>query len=140
MPLYVGLPLIAKEALRILNFDVESTLRDIKIKNDLKNDNYICDHHIQSVLKEYFEKHRVNIRLYITDKNQCILGYKSTAIESQDEFVDINKFITMMSDLKEIFEFDLDILNADLSSVTLEHMEGLSEIVKHPMPYVLNYN
>ena len=141
MSLYFGFPVKAIEALRILNFDVQSTLYDICNKNNIKNDEYINNFYIQDVLKIHFKSKNVNMRLYTTDKSQCILGYKLTEIvENQDEFMKVDDFITILSDMKCLFTSELEILNANLITVTLCHMERDDVYVSFPKPVILSWN
>ena len=54
--------------------------------------------------------------------------------------MNVDEFVIKLLSLKLSFQKEIEKLNGDLSEVTLEHMEGEPEIVKNPIPYILEWN
>ena len=88
----------------------------------------------------HFKDASVNIKIFNTDKGQYIIGYELTEVSDVwNKFINMEEFIILILKLKKQFYDEMQVLNADLTEVTLEHMEGESEIVKNPVPYIIDY-
>ena len=82
----------------------------------------------------------VNIKIFNTDKGQYIIGYELKEVSDLwNKFINMDELIILILKLKKQFYDEMQILNADLAEVTLEHMEGEHEIVKNPVPYIIAY-
>lgn len=140
MPVYFGLPLTLEETYRILNLDFESISNEIRKNHNLSKNTYIwCE--LFDFLNTYLEKQYVNIRIYTTDKGQCIFGYIiEEPSDVWNKFINIDQFIILLINQKTSFVLETQKLNANLSKVELEHMEGESTIVYYPIPYIIEYN
>lgn len=134
MPLYFGIPVRVEEAARLLNLNWNNlTLKLITNK-------YIFNFNYTELINEYLTS-KSKMKLYITDKGQYVLGYKiEEAYNVWTKFINIDEFIILLSNLRIQFQTDIQLLNIDLSKVRLEYMEGESEVVNNPVPYILEWN
>ena len=140
MPVYFGLPLTLEETYRILNLDLESTSNEIRKIHNLSKNKYIwCE--LFDYLNAYLEKRSVNIRIYTTDKGQYIFGYEiKEPSDVWHKFINIDEFIILLTNLKTSFALETQKLNTNLSKVVLEPMEGESQTVYFPIPYIIEYS
>jgi hypothetical protein len=141
MTVYFGLPLTCDEAVRILGLNINTIINDIKIKHEcVGNYRDIHDIHITEELNEYFRV-STKIRIFYTDKGQCIIGYEIEELSDLwKKIINADEFVIKIVTLKTQFTKEMEILKADLSQVTLEHMEAEPEIIKNPIPYVIAFN
>lgn len=128
MPLYFGLPVTLEEACRILDIGFDESI-----------DNY---YEIYLKVNKFLEKDlSSDIRVYSTDKGQYVVGYKIKETDDVwDEFCSADKLIMMLVNLKAKFAKEMTRLEADLSEVTLEYMEGEPKIVFNPEPFVMSWH
>lgn len=139
--LFFGIPVTLEEAYRIFGVDIENVKQEIVLK-------YNCDlqkHHLMyAYLCEYMffylGKKKVRMNVLPTDKGQHVIGYKiEEDISPWNRFKNVDDFIELLLDLKELFYEEIVECNADLSVVTLETMEGEPEIVHNPIPYIISF-
>ena len=138
MTVYFGIPLTCYEAVRILGLNINTIINDIKVKRKCVDDYHVI--HITEELNEYLRV-STKIRIFYTDKGQCIIGYE--IVELSDlwkKFINADEFVIRIVTLKTQFTKEMEILKADLSQVTLEHMEAEPEVIKNPIPYVIAFN
>jgi hypothetical protein len=140
MPVYFGIPLTCNEAFRIFGLDFEIIKQQLMVKNNWKRE-FIHDYYFRDGINDYFIKMSKKIRLYSTDKGQCIVGYIiEEPSDVWEKFINVDEFMTLLIKLKSQFAEEILDLKADLSEVTLEYMEGEPEIVRYPAPYIISYN
>jgi len=138
MTLYFGLPVTCKEAIRILGLNLQSLVN--QIKNKYKFIGEYLDPYIIEGINNYFEKQSLEIKIFGTDKGQYIIGYELKEVyDVWNKFVNTDEFILLILNFQKLFKNEMQILNTDLTQVTLEHMEGDSEIVKNPIPYIISF-
>ena len=139
MPVYLGLPLHFLETFRILGIDYTKTIIELVNKNNLKNNDYVSPY-IYDELNNYLKNKDVNLRIYNTDKGQIILGYEiHEPSDVWDKFTNVDEFITLLGDLKIMFNNEIKKLDGNLEKVIIHHMEGEDEIVNFPIPYIISY-
>ena len=137
MTVYFGLPLNCEEAARILGLNLDHMMSEIKIKYKCSK-NYNESYIITEII-EYLQV-STKISMYPTDKGQCIFGYEiEEPSDVWNKFINVDEFIIKLINLKTQFSREMEILNADLSQVTLEYMEGEPKVVKNPIPYIIAY-
>lgn len=132
MTVYFGFPVSYQEAFRILKQSLEP--KDFYSGSDILNK-----------LNEYFSKKNVEIRLFTTDKYQFIIGYEIPEIgDVWHKFVNVYEFINLLGQLREKFSIEMKLLDADISEIRIEYMEGDNEepsnLIKNPIPYVISYS
>ena len=138
MTVYFGLPVSCKEAIRIIGLNLELLI--IQLKNKYKNIGDYIDPYIIEGINDYFNQQFLKIKIFGTDKGQYIIGYELTEVSDVwNKFINMDEFIILILKLKKQFYDEMQVLNADLTEVTLEHMEGEPEIVKNPVPYIIAY-
>jgi hypothetical protein len=138
MTVYFGIPLTCYEAARILGLNINTIIHDIKVKHKHVEDYH--DIHITQELNEYLRV-STKMRIFYTDKGQCIIGYEIEELSDLwKKFINADEFIIRIVNLRTQFTKEMEILKADLSQVTLEHMEAEPEVIKNPIPYVIAFN
>ena len=131
MTVYFGFPVSYQEAFRILKQSLEP-----------KDIHHACD--ILNILNKYLYEKNVEIRLFTTDKYQFIIGYEIPEIgDIWHKFVYVYEFINLLGQLREKFSIEMKLLDADISEIRIEYMEGdndqPSNIIKNPIPYIISY-
>jgi hypothetical protein len=92
-------------------------------------------------LNIFFKNEGVVMKIFYTDKGQCIIGYEIKEVSIfQRKFINIDEFVIKISDLKALFHVETNKYKENFSEVELEHMEDEPEIVKFPEPYIIEYN
>jgi hypothetical protein len=141
MALYVGLPVCYEEAFRIFGINIEDSNEIIMQKFNVKDKNKIYYYHYIEYLKRFLEDKNSEIKIYSTDKGQFIIGYNmEDNLDVWYKFVNVDETIINLLQLKSKFMKEMSELNADLSTVALEYMEGdrdKPKVVNNPMPYVI---
>ena len=133
MPLYFGIPVKVKEAIRILNLDLE------EITQTVMQQKYYGDYTFVEIANNCLKKSIIQI--YYLDKGLCVCGF--IIDEPSDvwkKFINADELIIKLLNLKLLFQTEIEKNNGDLSEVTLEHMEGEPEIIKNPIPYIIEWN
>ena len=137
MPTYFGLPLNLDEIIRILNIStlIENYF-ELLTRQPTSNE---INHIKYSQIKKYI-KSCTKLDLFMTDKGQYILGYEIKYIRDVwNNFTSADKLIEILKQLKDDFEEDIIILNADLFHVELERMENDNIYVNYPKPCVIQW-
>jgi hypothetical protein len=141
MALYIGLPVCYEEAFRIFGINIEDSNETIMTRFNVKDKNKIYYYHYIEYLKRFLEDKNSEIKIYSTDKGQFIIGYNmEDNLDVWNKFVNVDETIINLLQLKSKFMKEMSELNADLSTVALEYMEGDRDklkIVNNPMPYVI---
>ena len=132
MTVYFGFPISYQEAFRIF-------------KQSLEPKDFYSGFDIINKLNKYLSEKNVEIRLFTTDKYQFIIGYEITEVSDVwNKFVNIYEFINLLGQLREKFSIEMKLLDADISEIRIEYMEGANEescnLIKNPIPYVISYN
>jgi hypothetical protein len=133
MPLYFGIPVRVNEAIRILNLDLE------EITTKVIQQQYYSDYTFVEIANDYLKKS--NIQIYYLDKGLCVCGFKiDEPSDVWNKFINADELIIKLLNLKLLFQKEIEKLNGNLSEVTLEYMEGEPEIIKNPIPYILEWH
>ena len=139
MPVYFGLPLTIEESFRLLKLNFEDILNEIMTKHKLSRHSYL-DCYFIDYLNKYFKECSVNMKIFYTDKGQCIIGYEIKEPSNVwNKFINVDEFIILLSNLKTEFALESLDLDIDFSVVTLEYMEGEPEVTSYPAPFVISY-
>ena len=142
MPLYFGLPVTCQEAFRLFGLDFERVKCDIMQKHSLTEnmygDCYFVDH-----ANNFFKSKNLKMRVFYTDKGQCIVGYKieNTSVFER-KFVKASDFVNMLEKLGFRFRYEITIINCEenFNKITLEHIEDEPETVEGVEPYVIEFH
>jgi hypothetical protein len=139
--LFFGIPVTLEEAYRIFGVDIENVKQEIVLKYKCNLGMYhTMQAHLNDYMYTYLGKKAVKLNVISTDKGQHVIGYKiEEDISPWNRFKNVDDFIVLLVDLKKLFYEEMGECNADFSVVTLEIMEGESEIVNNPMPYIISF-
>jgi hypothetical protein len=142
MPLFYGIPVCLEEACNIFRFKIEDitqkAIQKYKIAENQKQHFYTIQCVVFDYLNFYLDSNNVKIKVLCTDKGQYIIGYEITEISVfKYEFINSDQFTLKLNDLKLQFTEEMETINANLTTVTLEHLEDIPEIVNNPIPYVI---
>lgn len=134
MTLYFGIPVRVKEAIRILNLDLEEITKNVmQIK-------YYGDYTFVDIANNYLSKKSI-IQIYYLDKGLCVCGFIiEEPYDVWNKFINTDELIIKLLNLKLLFQKEIEKINGNLSEVILEHMEGEPEIIKNPMPYIIEWH
>ena len=134
MSLFFGIPVRIEEAIRILRLDLE------EITKEVKQQKYYGDYTFVDVSNHHLKKIST-IQIFYLDKGQCVFGFKiDEPSDVWNKFINVDQFVIKLLNLKMLFQIEIEKLNGDLSEVTLERMEGEPEIIKNPIPYILEWS
>lgn len=137
MPLYFGFPVTCQEAFRLFSLDFE------QVKYSLPENRYM-DCHFVDYLNEFFKVKNVDMRVFYTDKGQCIVGYK---IENMSVFE--KKFVTAKHLMYSLHHFETQFwdevkkidCDKNFNKIVLEHMEDEPETITEDFhPYVIEFH
>lgn len=133
MPLYFGIPVKVKEAIRILNLNLE------EITKKVMQQKYYGDYTFVDIANNCLKKS--TIQIYYLDKGLCVCGFIiDEPSDVWNKFINADELIIKLLNLKILFQKEIEKTNGDLSEVTLEHMEGEPEIIKNPIPYIIEWH
>jgi hypothetical protein len=142
MPLYFCIPVTCQEAFRLFGLDFEQVKRDIMQKHSLTENMYM-DCHFVDYANNFFKSKNLEMRVFYTDKGQCIVGYKieNTSVFER-KFVKASDFVNMLEKLGVRFWYEITIINCEenFKTVVLEHMEDEPETVEDFEPYIIEFN
>jgi hypothetical protein len=142
MPIYFGFPVTCQEAFRLFRLDVEQAKCDIMQKYKLR-ENRLMDCHFVDYANDYFKREKMEMRVFYTDKGQCIVGYKieNTSVFER-KFVKARDFANMLTNLTTRFWYEITITNCEdnFNKITLEHMEDEPETVEGAEPYIIEFH
>ena len=134
MTIYFGIPVRVKEAIRILNLDLEEITKEVIQKE------YYGDYTFVDIANNYLKKIS-KIQIYYLDKGLCVCGFiLEEPSDVWEKFINVDELVIKLLNLKLLFQKEIEKLNGDLSEVILEYMEGEPEIIKNPIPYVLEWH
>ena len=143
MPLYFGFPVTCKEAFRIFNLDFEQVKCDVMQKYKLTEDMYM-DCYFVDYANEFFKGKGVDMRVFYTDKGQCIVGYKIQDLSVfEREFVTCNDFIYKLQHFGSHFWCEVKTIGCseNFDKVVLEHIEDEPETIHDVYdPYILEFD
>ena len=142
MPLFYGIPVCLEEACNVFRLNIENitekAIEKYKISENQRAYFYTMRSILADYLNFYLDSNNVEIKFLSTDKGQYIIGYEITEISVfKYEFINSDQFILKLNDLKLKFMEEMETINANLTTVTLEHLEDEPEIVNNPIPYVI---
>jgi hypothetical protein len=142
MPVYFGLPVTCKEAYRLFGQNYNQTELGIIEKHRMFRENPYTDPFMIEHLNKFFQSIKLLIRIFYTDKGQCIIGYIiDEPSDVSNKFVDVDKFITILTDLKARFAVETSGYSWYFNRVTLERMENEPVEILGPItPYIIEYN
>jgi hypothetical protein len=142
MPLYFGLPVTCQEAFRLFSLDFEQAKFEITQKHKLTENMYM-DCHFVDYLNNFFKEKNMEMRVFYTDKGQCIVGYKieKTSV-FEKKFVKVFEFKNILEKLASRFWYEITIINCEknFNKIVLEHMEDEPEIVEGGEPYIIDFH
>lgn len=140
MPLYFGLPLTCEESFRLFNLNFEETKQNIMKKNNLRENSYM-DCYFIDYLNKFFIDLEMKMRVFYTDKGQCIIGYEIGEVSNfSKKFLNVDQLIIQLTNLKILFAMETNNYEENFMEVKLEHMEDEPEIISFPVPYVIEYH
>lgn len=142
MPIYFGIPVTKKEAFRLFDLHYEKIKYEIEQKHKLSHDifSYSIECYLFDYLENYFKKINLDIRIYNTDKGQCIVGYEiKEPSDVWDKFINVDQFIIVLTNLKTKFVLETIDYQKNFREVELECMEGEPKFVSYPVPYIIEY-
>ena len=117
--LYIGYPVSFKTACNILNFKYDSN-----------------DYQLHNKMKGYLAMHDLTLDYY--DKGIYILGvYINELCIRSDNYSNVNQAIDIIIYYKKKVIDSFKAIDADLSEVDIEIMEGEQIRVHNPEPYIL---
>jgi hypothetical protein len=142
MPLYFGFPVSCQEAFRLFSLDFEQVKCDIMKKYKLTENMYM-DCHFLDYVNNFFKEKNLDMRVFYTDKGQCIIGYKienTSAFERK--FAKVGEFTYMLEKLTSGFWCEIRFVRCEenFNKIKLEHMEDEHEIVEVPEPYIIEFH
>ena len=145
MTIYFGLPVTSQEAFRLFNLNFEQVKTYMMQRYDLTEDMHM-DCYFLDYLENFFKEKNLKMRVFYTDKGQCIVGYKieNTSVFER-KFVKVSEFTDMLEKLKTEFwcEIQLTHCEENFNKIVLEHMEDEPEIVEgfeNIEPYIIEFH
>jgi hypothetical protein len=105
-------------------------------------ENSFMDCHFLEYMNNFFQGKNMEMRLFYTDKGQCIIGYKiENASVFTRKFVKVSEFADMLEKLVTRFWCEITILNCreNFNEIVLEHMEDEPETVEGTEPYIIEF-
>jgi hypothetical protein len=97
-------------------------------------------------LENFFKEKNLKMRVFYTDKGQCIVGYKIENVSVfERKFVKVSEFTHMLEKLTTEFwcEIQLTECEENFNKIVLEHMEDEAEIVEgfeNVEPYIIEFD
>jgi hypothetical protein len=143
MPLYFGLPVTCQEVFRLFSLDFEQAKCEIMEKYKLR-ENMHMDYYFVDYANNFFKGKNVEMRVFYTDKGQCIVGYKiENASVFEKKFIKVSDFMNVLDKLAFRYWYEIEIIlncKKNCNKITLEHMEDEPEIVEGGDPYIIEFN
>jgi len=142
MPLYFGFPVTCQEAFRLFSLDFEQVKCDIMQKHKLTENMYM-DCHFVDYANNFFKGKNLEMRVFYTDKGQCIVGYKIANISVfEKKFITAKHLMYSLHHYETHFWYEITIINCEenFNKITLEHMEDEPEIVEDAEPYIIEFS
>lgn len=108
MPFYFGIPVCIEEAFRIFGLNIQMVENNLINKYNEKKSKYDCEKIKVSLceliiyINKYLKKYFVEIKIYTTDKGQCIIGYEvEESTDLWNKFINVDDFIVLILNLKK---------------------------------------
>lgn len=143
MPLYFGFPVTCQEAFRLFNLDFEQVKCDIMQKHNLTENMYM-DCFFVDYANEFFEGKDIGMRVFYTDKGQCIVGYELKSLSVfEKNFFTAKHLMYSLHHFETKFWYEVKKIDCkeNFNKVVLEHMEDEPETVTEVChPYVLEFH
>jgi hypothetical protein len=142
MPLYFGFPVTCQEAFRLFGLDFEQAKCEIMEKYKL-TENIYMDCHFIDYVNSVFKEKNMEMRVFYTDKGQCIVGYKIENLSVfERKFVKVSELTNMLEKLTTEFWCEIQLIHCadNFNKIVLEHMEDEPEIVEGFEPYIIEFN
>ncbi len=143
MPLYFGFPVTCQEAFRLFSLDFEQVKRDIMQKYNVTENMYM-DCYFVDYANEFFEGKDVDMRVFYTDKGQCIVGYEIKNLSVfEKNFVTSKHLMYSLNHFETRFWHEVKLIdcNKNFNNIVLEHMEDEPETLTEDChPYVLEFH
>jgi len=142
MPIYFGFPVTCQEAFRLFSLDFEQVKCDIMKKHKFTGDVYM-DCYFVDYANNFFKEENMKMRVFYTDKGQCIVGYKieNTSVFER-KFIKADEFTKLINNLRKSFWNEITIRDCanNFSEIVLEHMEDEPETVEDCEPYIIEFH
>jgi len=143
MPLYFGFPVTCQETFRLFGLDFTKAKREImekyKLTKNMHMDCYFVDY-----ANNFFKEKKIDLRVFYTDKGQCIVGYKiDDASVFQKKFITSKELICRLQNFESNFWDEIKFIDCtkNFNKVVLEHMEDEPEIIDDIYyPYIIEFN
>lgn len=109
-----------------------------KFTGDVYMDCYFVDY-----ANDFFKGENMEMRVFYTDKGQCIVGYKieNTSVFER-KFIKADEFTNLLNKLRKRFWHEITIRDCanNFSEIVLEHMEDEPETVEDCEPYIIEFH
>lgn len=142
MPLYFGFPVTCQEAFRLFSLEFEQVKCDIMQKHKL-TENMFMDCYFVDYANNFFKGENMEMRVFYTDKGQCIVGYKieNTSVFER-KFIKADEFTNLLNKLRRRFWHEITIRDCanNFREIVLEHMEDEPETVEDCEPYIIEFH
>lgn len=144
MPLYFGFPVTCQEAFRLFSLDFEKVKCDIMQKHKF-TENMFMDCYFVDYANNFFKEENMEMRVFYTDKGQCIVGYKieNTSVFER-KFIKVYEFTDLLNKLRRRFWDEITIRDCanNFSEIVLEHMEDEPETIDGSLcePYIIEFH
>ena len=151
MPLYFGFPVTCREAFRLIGLNFEQAKHDIKQMYEYElTENMFMNYHFAYYANNFFKGKNLDMRLFCTDKGQCILGYNMdyTSVFKK-KFVKFSEFTDILEGESMKFWCEIGMIHCEenFNKITLKHMEDEPEIIKGKLgfgkdvePYIIEFH
>jgi hypothetical protein len=143
MTLYFGFPVTCQEAFRLFNLDFEQVKCDIMQKYSLTENMYM-DCYFVDYANEFFAGKKLDMRVFYTDKGQCIVGYELKSLSVfEKNFVTWKHLMYSLKHYETRFWYEVKLIdcNKNFDNIVLEHMEDEPEtLTEGCQPYVLEFH
>ena len=142
MPLYLGFPVTCKEAFRLFNLDFEQVKCDTMQKYRLSENMYM-DCYFVDYANEFFKGKNLDMRVFYTDKGQCVVGYEIKELSVfQKKYVTSKHLMYSLHHFETRFWHEVELIGCkkNFNKVVLEHMEDEHETINDvDYPYIIEF-
>jgi hypothetical protein len=114
-------------------------------KYKLRENSYM-DCYFVDYANNFFKRENMEMRVFYTDKGQCIIGYKIENLSVfERKFVKVSEFTNTLEKFGIVFWYEITIINCEenFNKIVLEHMEDETEIVEgfeRVEPYIIEFS
>jgi hypothetical protein len=107
-------------------------------------ENMYMDCHFVDYANEFFAGKKLDMRVFYTDKGQCIVGYELKSLSVfEKNFVTCKHLMYSLKHYETLFWYEVKNIDCSINfnKVVLEHMEDEPEIIDWVYsPYVLEFH